>query len=173
MLSDPALYLASSKSLQEYTTAVRFDSHFGITEQEQTDMPHAILRVTHMTGITVREFYISGPEDLQRRVLSMFSGLGLQPQTNTGGEVKFEGEFESEECVCVPEWPECMWKLPVCVLLWIYKCAAAAAGMVGTHRSQGGSIINFSLLLLFSPSLHTSPLQISEEASKFTPSSTG
>ena len=58
-------------------------------------MPHAILRVTHMTGITVREFYISGPEDLQRRVLSMFSGLGLQPQTNTGGEVKFEGEFET------------------------------------------------------------------------------
>ena len=67
-------------------------------------MPHAILRVTHMTGITVREFYISGPEDLQRRVLSMFSGLGLQPQTNTGGEVKFEGEFESVPrggmCVC-------------------------------------------------------------------------
>ena len=69
---------------------------FGKTEREQTpDMPHAILRVTNMTGIIVREFHLSFPEDLQRRFFSMFSGIGLKPEMNAGGEVKFEGEFES------------------------------------------------------------------------------
>ena len=68
----------------------------GKKEREQSDMPHAILRVTNMTGIIVREFYLSFPEDLQRRFFSMFSGIGLKPKMNTGGEVKFEGE-----CVCV------------------------------------------------------------------------
>ena len=67
----------------------------GKSEREQTDMPHAILRVTNMTGIIVREFYLSFPEDLQRRFFSMFSGIGLKPLMNAGGEVEFEGEFES------------------------------------------------------------------------------
>ena len=68
----------------------------GKTEREQTpDMPHAILRVTNMTGIIVREFHLSFPEDLQRRFFSMFSGIGLKPEMNAGGEVKFEGELES------------------------------------------------------------------------------
>ena len=62
-------------------------------EQQPADMPHAILRVTNMSGIIVREFHLSFPEDLQRRFMSMFSGIGLKPSMNPGGHVTFEGEF--------------------------------------------------------------------------------
>ena len=138
-------------------------------------MPHAILRVTDMTGIIVREFYLSCPEDLQRRVLSMFSGVGLQPQTNGGGEVKFEGEFEKcagRRNVCVSCVPECGNYL--FVFRMYFFC-----DMVGTRRSQAGSINIFQLtyfiflFALYVPPPPPSPLQISEGASNFTPSSTG
>jgi hypothetical protein len=56
-------------------------------------MPHAVLRVTEMSGIVVKEFHLSFPEDLQRRFMSMFSGVGLSPRMNPGGHVKFEGEL--------------------------------------------------------------------------------
>lgn len=111
---------------------------FGKTEREQTpDMPHAILRVTNMTGIIVREFHLSFPEDLQRRFFSMFSGIGLKPEMNAGGEVKFEGEFESvqrgraEECgacdMCVCRNGNFLFIMP-------HACNDVAAGMVDTRR---------------------------------------
>lgn len=78
----------------------------GKSEREQTDMPHAILRVTNMTGIIVREFYLSFPEDLQRRFFSMFSGIGLKPLMNAGGEVKFEDFGEGVEIHALLNWVE-------------------------------------------------------------------
>jgi len=69
-------------------------------------MPHAVLRVANMVGIIVRDFYLSFPEDLNRRIMAMISSVGLRPQVSAGNHIKFEDYDQGMELHTLLNWIE-------------------------------------------------------------------
>ena len=69
-------------------------------------MPHAVLRITNMVGIVVRDFFLSFPDDLNHRIMAMITSVGLRPRIEAGNHICFDDFGTGVEIHTLLNWIE-------------------------------------------------------------------